>query len=268
LVRKFPDIVSYDISYGWCLLHYCCYDTVRSDELFFHIWNMYPVAVEKLSYNGWYPLHLALYSKKSSTIIETLLNRFPAAASRSVVRTWIDIKPDMNNEDMNLYYNCYPLHLACYHYTLSENCMIDLIAAYPNAVMEQNGLGEYPINIAIHNCHSENVVLMLLHKFPKAVLRIGSDGRNLLHNAIVYTKSTTILLSILEYFPEIANRKDDGDCYPLHYACSELKTVLFEIYKAFVLIADPSVDRILEELKKELLILSSIRKKKMMLCLH
>eukprot|EP00984_Skeletonema_dohrnii_P008451 scaffold3107_cov77-Skeletonema_dohrnii-CCMP3373.AAC.11 len=221
---------------GQNALHYAIDgDTMCSEEVIAALLNAHPgAASEKNKWTKNLPLHDAVNKNASEGIILSLLNAYPQAAEEKMKNGRLPM------EDYYLSAEDVKGDLKWLRKNPSVEHAKAFIEKYPDALMGVY-INSYqfipPLHEAIERRVSDEVILLLLEACPQAAATKDLHGALPLHLAIRNRASDKVILLLLEACPQAAAKKDQHKALPLHRAfkgdtmCSEkVIKALFNAY--------------------------------------
>ncbi|KAL9184835.1 hypothetical protein ACHAXT_002612 [Thalassiosira profunda] len=162
------------------------------------------------------PLHKACVLSPPPSIVQSLLQAFPAGVARADQDGWL------------------PLHCACF-YAAPAATIEALINADPKAAQKKDDDGRLPLHYACLKGAPETVVSRLLGAHVKGALAKDNDGRMPLHHACSKAAPDGVIETLVRLGPKAAQSKDNNGRLPLHLACKKgitkhALTVLLQVY--------------------------------------
>ena len=180
--------------------------SAQSDDLVILLLTKFRETAKMQDANGNLPLHLAITTKRSVTVVRATLKACTLAAKV--------VANDGN----------FPLHLALRNgYDKCDDFLMELLSANRAVAAVPDDNGDLPLHMALELHCSELFVTALLKASPKDAnifMSRSSKGDLPLHVAIKNAYSDQIIYSILQCFPEQATVKDPKGDFPLYTSIS------------------------------------------------
>lgn len=163
------------------------------------------------THEGYLPLHIALLSTPSSEVLNAIIDAYPEA---------IQIK------DIKKFY---PIHLAVKNINSSNDDILKIASAYPDAICKPDGAGDLPMQSVISSLNrstpSSNLVLDMM-KLAPGCLKIRDRSKNLPVHVLLHSSSSgntliEALRPMLALHQEAIKQKDSEGDLPLHIAISK-----------------------------------------------
>lgn len=180
--------------------------SAQSDDVVIILLTKFRETAKMQDANGNFPLHLAITTKRSVTVVRAVLKAYTQAAK---------VVANLGN---------LPLHLALRSgYEKCDDFLMELLSANRAVAAVPDDNGDLPLHLALELHCSDLFVLALLKASPKEAnifMSKSSKGDLPLHVAIKNAYSDQIIYSILQCFPEQAAVKDPKGDFPLYTSIS------------------------------------------------